>query len=133
MLDTFDSSVGRKQVATEEPVPDSLLRPGPISAIRFDITTRCNLRCVYCEVSQNHYHGRDMPEALVNVLVGLVTNLAKHEERLDPIDMNGHGETTMVPGWTDICIRLLQQGIPIRLQTNLSKRYTKDEFEVLAC
>ena len=42
-----------------------------------------------------------MANGIAQKAIALVLELAKHN-RLDPIDLNGHGETTFREGWTDI-------------------------------
>jgi len=113
------------------PISTALIAPGPISHVRVTLTSRCNLRCVYCAVSQANYREIDMSDEVLSIALESIKGLS-HYHRLEPIDMNGHGETTMNPGWIEPCITLLHQGIPIRLTTNLAKNYNRDELEVLA-
>lgn len=110
---------------------DSLLQAGPIRQIRLDLTTRCNLRCVYCAVSHPEYQGRDMADDAAARAVQLISQIAAHNP-LDPVDVNGHGETTYRDGWEILCARLLDRGVPLRITTNLAKPYSPAELEVLA-
>ena len=79
-----------------------LLGPGVIDYIRLDLTTRCNLRCVYCAVSQADYQGFDMAPDIVEKAKQAIVDLARHNS-LVAVDVNGHGETTIVEGWEHIC------------------------------
>lgn len=108
-----------------------LLQPGPIRQIRLDLTTRCNLRCVYCAVSQRSYAGADMPNDRLTRLIELITALHRFHP-LAPIDMNGHGETTILPGWVSVFERFFTAGIDIRLTSNFSKEFDQSELETLA-
>jgi len=108
-----------------------LLGPGPIDRIRIDLTTRCNLRCVYCAVSQLNYQGQDMAPELAARARKIILQLATHHT-LAAIDVNGHGETTMLAGWGDFCRSLLVHGIPLRLTSNFAKEFDDSELDVLA-
>jgi MoaA/NifB/PqqE/SkfB family radical SAM enzyme len=112
-------------------VDEALLMPGPIHQVRLDITSRCNLRCVYCAVSHPDYKGIDMANGIAQKAIALVLELAKHN-RLDPIDLNGHGETTFREGWTDICFALIERGVRVRITSNFAKSFNEAEFEALA-
>jgi len=113
------------------PVSAALLRPGPIHQVRLDITSRCNLRCVYCAVSHPDYHGADMDAVTARRAIDLILNLARHNP-LDPIDLNGHGETTYREGWTDLCFALVERGLRVRITSNFAKPFNETEFEALA-
>ncbi len=91
-----------------------------------ELTSRCNLRCVYCAVSHPDYQGRDLELDPM----GLIESL----ERLRPeeVQLSGHGETTILPGWCDLVRRMLERGVPVCLTTNLCKRFNDEEFEVLS-
>jgi MoaA/NifB/PqqE/SkfB family radical SAM enzyme len=108
-----------------------LLSPGPLEKLRLDLTTNCNLRCVYCALSQSTWQGADMPADVSRAAITAVTRMA----RLHPIDevhINGHGETTFLEGWEKICQSLLDENLPLLITTNLAKQYSNPEFEVLA-
>jgi MoaA/NifB/PqqE/SkfB family radical SAM enzyme len=108
-----------------------LLAPGPVQQARLDLTSRCNLRCMYCAVSHPDYHGSDMSGAMVTRVVAMINALARHN-RLDPIDLNGHGETTFVEGWSEICFALVERGIRVRLTSNFAKEFDENELAALA-
>jgi MoaA/NifB/PqqE/SkfB family radical SAM enzyme len=111
--------------------PPELLRAGLISQIRLDLTTRCNLRCVYCAVSQHSYHGADMEARTIDATVKHIVALNRFHP-LTPINVNGHGETTNAPGWVDACRDLLSHGIEISVTSNFAKEFDHDELETLA-
>ena len=109
-----------------------LLLPGPIRGVRVDITTRCNLRCVYCAVSSKNYVGADMPEEVVKRAISLITNLVPQYPGL-VVFLNGNGETTYRKDWINLVTPLLESGATVRLQSNFAKEFTDRELEVLAC
>jgi MoaA/NifB/PqqE/SkfB family radical SAM enzyme len=113
-------------------VEDRLLAPGNIRQVRFDLTSRCNLRCVYCAVSHPEYQGVDMSDAIAREVIRLIVRLAEYNS-LEPIDLNGHGETTYRQGWPEICFALTERGIPVRLTSNFAKSFTDRELDALAC
>ena len=110
------------------PDADGLLRSGPLSEIRIDLNERCNLRCVYCAVSQPQYSGKEMSEQLFakceQVIAGQKGPLK--------IALNGHGETTYHSRWVEYAERLLRYGHAITITTNLAKRYDDRELAALA-
>jgi Radical SAM superfamily len=108
-----------------------LLGPGPIDRIRIDLTTRCNLRCVYCAVSQLNYQGQDMAPELAARARKIILQLTAHHT-LAAVDINGHGETTMLAGWVDFCRSLLRHDVPLRLTSNFAKEFDDSELDVLA-
>lgn len=110
--------------------PD-LLACGPISDVRIDLTTLCNLRCVYCPVSHDNYVGEHMKPAALAKATAAIKQLCRHNP-VGGISINGHGETTYMPGWTDICAALFEEGARLNLISNLAKAYTPHEFETLA-
>ncbi len=68
----------------------------------FEITSKCNLSCVYCAVSQPDYHGLILaPDQATKVADWLLAN------NVTNINLNGHGETTIVSGWEKIVQPLL--------------------------
>ncbi len=108
-----------------------MLGPGPIERIRLDLTTRCNLRCVYCLVSQVDYAGRDMTPEIIAKAKKFILQLATYH-KLAPVDVNGHGETTYFASWVETCRTLLRGGIALRLTSNFAKDFDDTELDVLA-
>jgi MoaA/NifB/PqqE/SkfB family radical SAM enzyme len=114
-------------------VANELLVPGPLQQIRLDLTTRCNLRCVYCAVSQITYRCEDMPVELAHRATDHIAQIARNRNlRPHVVDVNGHGETTFMHGWVDVCNSLLDHNLSLSITTNLAKAYSPDELEVLA-
>jgi pyruvate-formate lyase-activating enzyme len=116
--------------APPPPVPDALLQPGLITDIRIDLTTSCNLRCVYCAVIQPDYVGETMENDVVQSAISFVRKISRYHE-ISGIGVNGHGETTFAPDWTRACHELVALGLPVNIITNLAKAYSTEELDVL--
>jgi len=107
-----------------EPALD-LLAPVPGFAI-LELSSRCNLRCTYCGVSQPGYAGLDLaldPAEVIAQLRALGVTSAL---------ISGNGESTVAPGWHRVAEALLDAGIAIRMTTNLARRASGAELAVLA-
>jgi sulfatase maturation enzyme AslB (radical SAM superfamily) len=104
------------------------LASGQLAEIRIDLNERCNLRCVYCAVSQPGYAGVEMTDAVFAKCEELV---AAQKGPLR-ISLNGHGETTYHSRWVEYCERLLRYGHEIHITTNLAKAYSDRELRALA-
>ena len=96
--------------------------------VHLELTRRCNLRCVYCAVSQPRYaaSAMDMSAELRDRAVAALLQL-----RPRTICLNGHGETTMLPWWPDVARPFLDASIPLTMITNLSKDYSDAEIDQL--
>jgi MoaA/NifB/PqqE/SkfB family radical SAM enzyme len=92
------------------------------------LTTRCNLRCTYCNVSQPTYVGADMDAAVFDAVVRDL------EKRVPPpvVQVNGHGETTMLPHWVTWVGRLLDRGVRLSIVSNFAAPLRDDEVRLLA-
>jgi MoaA/NifB/PqqE/SkfB family radical SAM enzyme len=130
-LDDYSSAELFERCILMDQIPAHLLRPAEIREIRLDVTTRCNLRCVYCAVSQTTYEGHDMPRGLMECATDYIKKLAKYHS-FGSIGVNGHGETTIAAGWVNILSDFLQQGLELDITTNLAREYTATEFDVLS-
>jgi MoaA/NifB/PqqE/SkfB family radical SAM enzyme len=119
-----------RQEPLQSQVADPLLDPAMITDIRIDLTSRCNLRCVYCAVSQPDYVGEDMPDDVVRSATTAVFQLSRYHE-ISGVGVNGHGETTFRPGWTKPCREIIALGLPVNIITNLAKPYSTEELNVL--
>ena len=102
----------------------------PVREARLSLTTRCNLRCVYCAVSQSTYKGTDMAADVAQQATAAILSIAR-DHKLQAVHVNGHGETTFVPGWVEVCRPLLEAKLPLMIITNLAKVFSTEELEVL--
>ncbi len=98
-----------------------------MESVSIEFTTRCNLRCVYCGVTQPGYKAQDL--ALEN-FDELIQDLKKR--RTNWILVNGHGETTIAPDWHIYCQKLINAGFRLKIITNLSKKLSDEEIAILS-
>ena len=92
-----------------------------------EITSRCNLRCVYCAVSQPEYVGKDMEADLFDDVVRILKTRG-----VEFIVVSGHGETTMVPGWHHRVNELVAAGLKLHIITNFARLLSPDELAAMA-
>lgn len=94
--------------------------------VMLEITSRCNLRCTYCAKSHPGNAGEHMTFELESILPDL--------ERVTPheIQISGHGESTILEGWSELASRLIERGMPITLTSNFSRVFSESEIAVLA-
>jgi MoaA/NifB/PqqE/SkfB family radical SAM enzyme len=113
-------------------ISEDMLQMGPVREVRVDYTELCNLRCVYCAVSSQSYHGIEMSLDNVSKSLDIINNLSKYHSDLE-IDVNGNGETTSRKDWVYLVQPILLLGINVRIQSNMAKVYSQIELETLAC
>lgn len=104
-----------------------LSAPARIDAIWVNLTSRCNLRCVYCTVGQPGHVDRDIEN---NSLDKLMDFLA----RRPGVDVNlgCFTETTSYADWVPVLNRFLDLGANIHLTSNLAKLLDESEIDVMA-
>lgn len=107
-------------------IPDRLLSSPRTDAVHLSTTSRCNLRCVYCDVSKPGYSGSDFDFTRFDEVIALLK-----QRGVKGVSFYGEGETTFVPGWDRHLAKLQQAGIQTALVTNLARRLEPREIEVL--
>jgi radical SAM protein with 4Fe4S-binding SPASM domain len=122
----FGRHEGRRGAPVALPLVEAISAP-TTDSVFLELTSRCNLRCVYCAVSLPTYHGIDLPlEGFENFVVQM------KERGVRVVTMNGHGESTIVKGWETYAARLADEGFRLHMTTNLAKRLKPDEIDVLS-
>lgn len=92
----------------------------------FEVTSACNLSCIYCAVSQPGYKAQTIKPGLARSLSDELKAMAFSEYML-----NGHGETTVVKGWHKIVQPLLDSSADCSLITNASRLFEPAEIDAL--
>jgi len=95
--------------------------------IMVELTTKCNMRCIYCEVSHPHWKPRDMSNLCIQKIIDFVKRNGVHY-----VCLHGHGEMTVVPDWHKIADRFLSAGAKLTTCTNLNKTFSTEEIQTLA-
>ncbi len=98
----------------------------------FEITTRCNLKCIYCLHSTSAFKDwiADMGVEKFFDLLDVLTKAWRVRE----ISTTGIGEFTLVAGWTRIIrrIKATYPGLRISLFSNFAKALSDEEIDTLA-
>jgi len=107
--------------------PD-LLTVSSLDLVMLELTTRCNLRCIYCYNGRDNSHTNiDLSDTLIESVLASLRTL-----RVNRLGANGAGETTVHPRWHLRCQRFMDAGIPVHLITNFAKRFSTEELDVLS-
>jgi MoaA/NifB/PqqE/SkfB family radical SAM enzyme len=100
-----------------------------------ELTSKCNLRCIYCPKGDTHMDawnstpGRD--EQMDGVALERYMDMIS-EYRFDLIHLNGIGEFTFRPDWIQLTQRIsANAGSGIAINTNFSKIYDHVELDCL--
>lgn len=107
---------------------NTLLAFDRLQFAHLELTTRCNLRCVYCPQSQPFFDGTiDFPK---DRLPSFIQELKA--SGVPMVRVSGIGETTVLEDWVAICEQLLQAGIDLEIVSNLSRRLDDEEIRMLS-
>ena len=108
-------------------VPEELLTTTRLKSVHIEVTSRCNLRCTYCAVSQLGYKGYDLSVDKLDTLLDELEAL-----QVETLTLNGHGETTFHKQWTEVFQKVIGRFPRTELTTNLAMDYTDEEIDLLA-
>lgn len=87
--------------------------PDPnLKHLLLETTTRCNLRCIQCEINVPNYEFRDLPMDLFNKILPFL------KEWHPTVQLNGHGETLLHPHFLEMVKTLRGVGCEVTFQTN---------------
>lgn len=111
-------------------VPLSLELSNITSWAMIEVTSKCNLRCVYCGKSTSSGEGQRIFSFPEDQILPTIELLKKRG--LDLLYMSGIGETTTREGWDRICRTTLSTGVKHTIITNLARPLSDVEAEVLA-
>ncbi|HZL98637.1 MAG TPA: radical SAM protein [Planctomycetota bacterium] len=94
--------------------------------VLLELTSRCNLRCIYCAVSQPDYKGSDLQITREEVVEQIVS-LGPSE-----FQISGHGETTLIPGWVELAQALLKRGLAVTMISHMNKNLSEEEVDAFS-
>jgi hypothetical protein len=109
------------------PLDFDLLSSPLTRTFHLEFTSRCNLRCVYCPVSQPTYQGQDIEIADFDELIAMLK-----ARRVQQVVVNGHGETTFVSGWQQWILALATAGFRLAIITNFARLLSPEERYAMA-
>ncbi len=92
-----------------------LLRVERLHQLAVELTTSCNLTCVYCHFAPLDRRGNDLSSDLVQQVIDFVTSFP-----VDVITIGGDSEITMYKGWEEVAARLLDHGCKLRAISNFT-------------
>jgi len=95
--------------------------------IMVELTTNCNMRCAYCELSHPHWQRRDMDDTCIRKIIDFVK-----VNEIAYVCLHGHGEMSIIPNWHNIANEILQTGTRLTTCTNLTKKFSPEEIATLA-
>jgi organic radical activating enzyme len=104
-----------------------LEQSGKLHHAMVEVTTSCQMRCVYCAVSGENWKPQTLdPEKYDQIIENLIQLKTKS------VILHGHGETTIIENWDLIAQKFIDAGFQLSICTNLSKNYTDKEFAILS-
>lgn len=106
--------------------PTTWPQPQRTDLLIVELTSLCNLNCVYCSVSHPDYRGSN-----ISLSVDAIIQIA-NQVGCKKIQLHLHGESTIIKNWVEIADKLLAQGYQVHLLSNLAKDFSQKEIEVLA-
>ncbi len=95
-----------------------------------ELTSKCNLRCVYCGKSKDSYnalpgHDEHMADAVSSRIVDLAQELEFNE-----VNFNGTGEISIFPGWTETIDDFKKRSrSKLYVVTNFAKSLSEEELD----
>lgn len=114
--DIADYSVSLRS-SDDRPMPGiaELLHVGRLSQLGVELTTSCNLACVYCHFAPLDRRGNNASADLVDRIVEFARDFP-----IDIITLSGDAEITMYNGWEAVAQRLLDAGCNLRSISNFT-------------
>lgn len=126
MTDQANIDLDRHGQALRDPnvdaIPDRLLRIRRLRQLGVELTTSCNLACVYCHFAPTARRGKNAEPELVEGLIDFLK-----EFPVDYVTMSGDAEITLYPEWTAVARRIRELGVDLRTISNFSKGVFSDE------
>ena len=97
----------------------------PPKHLDITFTSDCNLRCTYCAVSEPGYTGEHLTIEAISEIYRFV-----EVNKIETIQLSGHGETTMIDDWTNIVSPFLDKA-RCSIISNFSRPFSENEIDTL--
>lgn len=93
-----------------------------LAQLSVELSTSCNLACVYCHFAPLDRRGNDMPVDTIERVIEFCTSFP-----IDIVTLSGDAEITMYKGWEKVAQRLLDAGIKLRTICNFTNGIFSEE------
>ncbi len=96
-----------------------------------ELTSRCNLRCRYCQKALDTWNalpGRDedLPEPVLDNVFGALRRLP-----FQTVQLSGIGEFTFRKDWVELLYRFRDAGVAVTMISNFARPFTERELDAL--
>jgi radical SAM protein with 4Fe4S-binding SPASM domain len=110
-------------------IPSGLLTSKRTSSAMLELTTDCDVRCVYCARSRPVYahKSKTIDLSKLDSIIAYFKN-----RRLKDLVFAGYGEITVLKDWHLHASKFFNKGFSVRIETNLTKEFSNKEVRVLA-
>ncbi|MDD3014533.1 MAG: radical SAM protein [Candidatus Gastranaerophilales bacterium] len=107
-----------------------LLYVNNIHFMEIELTTCCNLRCVYCTRDISNVKDKNFDFETVGGIENCVKQLK--DLNIKHLKLNGYGETLVHPQWNEVLGHMINAGFQVELITNLAKKLSDKDIKVLS-
>lgn len=97
------------------------------SSLWINLTSRCNLRCVYCTVGKPGHIDRDISDVSLEKILAFI-----REVRPTRVMVGCYTETTSYDGWVEVVRAITDQGLSVNVISNLARLLDAEEIDTLA-
>ena len=111
---------------TENYETDSSVVVDSIHGVALIISTRCNLRCIYCDIHSPYYIEHDMDkDTLESIFLGM------KKMQVEEVHFGVMGEPTVHKDFWEIARKAHKDGYKMSIATNFASIFKKEEIETL--
>lgn len=128
---TAGSALDNVRPPAEEVVIDDLAKAFVPQNLLIEMTSKCNLRCLYCQKSDDNWNSRpgrddDMSPEVEHLMF---SGLSSYPFRT--VQLSGIGEFTMRKNWVATINKFTNKGIKVALISNFAKPFDETELNAL--
>ncbi|MBC8239984.1 MAG: radical SAM protein [Alphaproteobacteria bacterium] len=99
-----------------------LVHVSRLAQLSVELSTSCNLACVYCHFAPLDRRGNDMAVDTIERVIEFCTSFP-----VDIVTLSGDAEITMFKGWETVAKRLLDAGVNLRTICNFTNGIFSEE------